>query len=122
MQSVPQYCYVDTDTPQMTLNFYPVPYAVFTAFVTSQRQIVSTPVTLSTTLALPPGYDSAIVDNLAVDIAPSFGMPVKPEMMLAATNARRRLKRINYIPLEMEVGMVPDGGDVSNGFFYQGWR
>jgi len=119
--SVPQYCYVDTDYPDMTMNFYPTPYAGFTCFVTSKRALVAAPITLSTNVTLPPGYEKAIVDCLAVDCAPSFGRLVTPEMMQAGTSARAWIKRTNYIPLTMETGLEARH-DPSNGFIYQGWR
>ena len=119
--SVPQYCYVDTDFPNMTMNFYPTPYAGFTCFVTSRYALTATPVTLTTNLALPPGYDKAVVDCLAVDCAPSFGRQVTPEMQAAAREAKAWLKRTNYIPLTMVTGLEARH-DPSNGMIYQGWR
>ena len=119
--SVPQYCYVDTDFPNMTMNFYPTPYAGFTCFVTSKFNILASQVTLTTSVNLPPGYEKAIVDCLAVDCAPSFGRPVTPEVNMMANQARAWLKRTNYIPLEMVTGLGADH-DPSNGFIYQGWR
>lgn len=120
--SVPTWCFADPGTTDWTLNFFPIPNAVYTGYVTVVRPLSGTPITLSTVVTLPVGYERAIVDNLAVDIASSFGVQASPVLVASAREARAVLKRAKYIPLEMDTGLGADAGDVSNGFIYQGWR
>lgn len=101
---VPNSCFVDTTFTDMQFYFYPLPYAAFTCFVTSQYA-VSGDITLASTLSLPPGYEAALIDALAVDICPSFGKQATPDMKQAAANSRRALALTNYKPVEMETGI-----------------
>lgn len=120
-QSVPNRCYYDQAFPNANFNFYPIPYADFTCKVSMQR-VLTGPILLNTTVALPEGYEAAIVDNLGVDIAPSFGRPVSSEMLRRAQQERRVLKRTNFMPGVMETQFAQEGDpDPSNGFIYRGF-
>lgn len=117
---VPAWCYVDTGFPHMTLYFYPTPYAAFTCFLGCRYPLTSAPVTLATSLSLPPGYEKTIVDNLAVDIGPSFGKQPDPMAIKAASEAKAYLKRINFKPDEMSVGWR-DIKPSPDAFIYRGF-
>jgi hypothetical protein len=102
---IPNQCFVDTDYPTTTLRFYPTPYAAFTCFVQARTPLTAS-ITESTDVLMPQGYEKAIVDGLAVDIAPSFGAEVTPIMLKASVESRRVLRRNNYVPLIMDTGLA----------------
>lgn len=60
---------------------------------------------LSTASTLPVGYHSAIVANLAVELAPSFQRPASPDLVKRAAGSVRALKRSNTEPLLVDVGL-----------------
>lgn len=109
LTGIPEFCYVDAAYPNMEFNFFAAPYAAFTCYM-STRRVLSGAVTVATSLALPPGYEKALVDNLAVDVAPSFGKRVSQEMMDAAKESRRVLKVNNFTPM---LASTPFDGDDS---------
>lgn len=113
LSGIPAYCYVDPQFPTMLLNFYAAPYAAFTAYV-STRRVLSGAITTATSVALPPGYEKSIVDALAVDIAPSFGRAVTPDMRDSAKQAMIVLKMTNYTPQLMAT--IFDSGDYVPGY------
>ena len=119
VQSVPTMCNIDFGMPNVTFTFYPIPYAAFTCFLNIWREL-PTPVTLATSLALPPGYEHAIVTNLAMQIGPMFGRPPDQVTVQAARESRAVIKRLNYSPKLMETGL-DRRGDPSNGFIYKGF-
>jgi len=56
---------------------------------------LTNPATLATTLAFPPGYLRAFAYNLAMEIAPEFGVEPSPQVQRIAMTSKRNLKRIN---------------------------
>jgi len=80
-----------------TFEFYPVPNAAMTAYFNVRRALTGTLV-LATVLSLPPGYERALVANLAVEAAPMFGMEAKPSVVQAARLSKVELARQNYVP------------------------
>ncbi len=120
VQGIPRMCYVRARLGSQQLNFYPTPDAAYTLFVSVRRkfgdvagtQEDGTRVTLSTTLTLPPGYERAIVDNLAVDISPSFGRPPNPILMQQAVESKRTLKRLNHEPIVLDSNLARSRGSI----------
>jgi hypothetical protein len=62
-------------------------------------------------VTLPPGYESAIVDNLAVDLCSSFGVQSTRDMILAARNSRAALVATNHVPIILDTGLPLQRGD-----------
>lgn len=117
--AIPRYMYYDSNYPTATMFFYPIPYAAFTCYAYCQRQLQGT-LALTTNLAMPLGYEAAIVDGLAVDIMPSFGKKATPQQAVAARDSKSRIKRTNFNPLEM-VTPFDESLDLSNTFPYRGF-
>jgi hypothetical protein len=119
--SIPRWCYYEPGYPNGTMNFYPEPYAAFVCSVDCQR-VLSAPLLMATDLALPPGYEAAIVAGLAVDIWPSFKgkQPIPNDLKEDRRQTRSVLKRTNYTPMEMDTPFDNDrAGDISNSFPYR---
>ena len=58
-------------------------------------QILAEAATLGTDLFFPPGYMRAFAYNLAMEIAPEFGVEPSPQVQRIAMTSKRNLKRIN---------------------------
>ena len=108
---LPRYCYASMAYPTATFYFYPTPDAVYTINVATER-VLSTPLALSDTISFPPGYEEAIVNNLAIRIAPSFGAQVPPEVVEIARASKAALKRTNSTPVP--ILLLPMTGSRSN--------
>ena len=102
--SIPTLCYIDADYPNWSMTFYPTPAAAYTCYVSGRYPITST-LTLDTVLSLPPGYERALVDNLTVDIGPSFGVPAAPATVEAARASLAALKRNNAVNRVMSTNL-----------------
>ena len=94
--NIPQYLFVDMQNPLVQLTFWPTPSsasAVAHIFSWKQLQQFST---LTTALALPPGYEEMIAFNLAVRWAgPEFGQKVPDEVKALAVMTKANIERIN---------------------------
>lgn len=70
--SIPEFLFVDTGYPLITLYAYPVPSETLTLYLNHWKPLQSFS-GLSTDLSLPPGYQAAIEFNLALWSAYRFG-------------------------------------------------
>ena len=90
----PQVCFVNMGFPNVTLSIYPRPTRDLEWHFVSV-QILAEPASLSTDLFFPPGYMRAFAYNLAMEIAPEFGVEPSPQVQRIAMTSKRNLKRIN---------------------------
>ena len=90
----PQVMFVNNSFPDTTLTIYPVPTRELEWHFVSVEEL-SNPATLATVLYFPPGYLRAFVYNLAMEIAPEFGVESSPQVQRIAMTSKRNLKRIN---------------------------
>ena len=101
-QGVPELLFYDPTMTAGAFEFYPVPSASMTAYINCRR-VLASGLTLDTSFSLPPGYEKAIVDNLAVDLAAGgFGAQASPLLMMEAANAKRLLETLNWRPPVMD--------------------
>jgi hypothetical protein len=95
--------YVDAAFPLTTLKLYPTPNDA-TAVIYLEARIPFTEFTsLTDPINMPPGYERALDRNLALELAPEYGVQAQPRLVLMASNARKWLKRTNYQSLIMEL-------------------
>lgn len=106
VQGPPVVMWPNMTVPDITLNFYMVPDQAYnvTLYMT---QALTAPAALSTSLVVPPGYEDAIVNNLAVRCAPTFDRPVPQDIREDARKGLAELMRQNTTPLYI----ATDGGD-----------
>jgi hypothetical protein len=90
----PQVLFVNNTFPDMTMTIYPVPTRELEWHFVSVEEL-SNPATLATELYFPPGYLRAFAYNLAMEIAPEFGVEPSPQVQRIAMTSKRNLKRIN---------------------------
>lgn len=101
---IPDMCYVQMGMPDATLYFYPAPSAAYTAKVTVWRRMPNG-MALTTTVSLPPGYEEAIVTNLAVACAPMFGASPQSATVENARESKATIKRNNTQHIEMDLNL-----------------
>jgi len=90
----PQVLWVNMTYPNIEMYIYPVPTRLLEWHFISVEEL-SQPATLSTVLSFPPGYLRAFVYNLAMEIAPEFGVQPPSQVVRIAMTSKRNLKRIN---------------------------
>ena len=78
------------------------------AYLNCQRALTGT-LSGGTSVATPPGYDKAIVTNLAVELGfGGFGAQPTQSLVLAARESKMLLENMNYRPLIMDTIMSGD--------------
>lgn len=90
----PQVIFVNMGFPDVTLSIYPRPTRDLEWHFVSVQEL-DKPASLSTDLFFPPGYLRAFTYNLAMEIAPEFGVEPSPQVQRIAMTSKRDLKRIN---------------------------
>lgn len=95
---VEQLLYVN-EFPLGLITLWPVPSAASTLTLSTNGVLVF-PVTASATLVGPPGFLKALRYNLAVDLAPEFGVDASPTVMAISADAKGDFKRTNLPVIE----------------------
>jgi hypothetical protein len=90
----PQVIFVNMTYPNAEMFIYPRPTQDLEWHFISVEEL-DNPATLSTVLYYPPGYLRAFTYNLAMEIAPEFGVEPSPQVQRIAMTSKRDLKRIN---------------------------
>lgn len=90
----PQVCWVNMEYPNITMTVYPKPTRLLEWHIVSVEELTQ-PATLATVLHFPPGYLRAFAYNLAMELAPEFGVEPSPQVQRIAMTSKRDLKRIN---------------------------
>ena len=90
----PQVMWVNMEYPNISMTVYPKPTRALEWHIVSVEEL-SQPATLATQLTFPPGYLRAFTYNLAMEIAPEFGVEPSPQVKRIAMTSKRNLKRIN---------------------------
>jgi hypothetical protein len=90
----PQVIFVNMTFPDVEMYVYPKPTQTLEWHFISVDQLTQ-PATLATELYFPPGYMRAFAYNLAMEIAPEFGVEPSPQVQRIAMTSKRNLKRVN---------------------------
>lgn len=115
-QGPPQVINVDNGYPLNTVTFYPVPNSTYTVTFQSEKA-VSSITDLSTTISLPPGWEHALIHNLAVVLAPEYGVEAPQTVQAEAIKAK------GEIMLQVARARPIDwpGSGATQGNIYNGW-
>jgi len=92
--TIPLLVYSDENYPLPTLNFYPVPNTAYQVAIYSWKQLTNV-ATLDTALSFPPGYERALIYNLALEISPEYGKNPSEVVVQTAMEAKGNIKRLN---------------------------
>ena len=96
----PDRAYYEPSLATGTLQVYPKPSAV-SSFHIVTWQTVTTLAALSTSIALPPGYERAMAYNLAIEWAgPEFGLTPSADVRRIAMESLAAIQRANHRPIE----------------------
>lgn len=90
----PQVMWTNMEYPDISMTIYPKPTRELEWHFVSVREL-DQPVALDTVLTFPPGYLRAFTYNLAMEMAPEFGVEPSPQVKRIAMTSKRNLKRIN---------------------------
>lgn len=90
----PQVMWVNMTFPDIEIYLYPRPTQELEFHFVSVEEL-NKPATLGTELHFPPGYMRAFTYNLAMEIAPEYGIEPSPQVQRIAMTSKRNLKRIN---------------------------
>jgi hypothetical protein len=90
----PQVMWVNMTFPNIEMYVYPRPTQNLEFHFVSVEKLTEV-ANLSTVLYYPPGYLRAFTYNLAMEIAPEFGVEPSPQVKRIAMTSKRDLKRIN---------------------------
>lgn len=90
----PQVVWINQEYPDITVTVYPKPTRDLEWHFVSIDELTQ-PAGLATQLLIPPGYLRAFKYNLAMEIAPEFGVEPSPQVSRIAMTSKRNLKRIN---------------------------
>jgi hypothetical protein len=112
--TIPYALYDDYAYPLSTLYIYPqpVPGYILELFIWQQVPAFVTPGDM---VVLPPGYEDALVLNLAVRLGPHFQRPVDPDVRNDAQKALLRIESINAPRPVLAIPLLgPSGPSGSN--------
>lgn len=90
----PDVLYYYANYPLGTIKLDQAPQQAFTLYFVSDKPFTRFSA-LTTELAFPPGYKRALVANLAVDRAPSFGKKPSDELKEIAIASKEVIRRLN---------------------------
>jgi len=117
LTGVPQWLNYDNANPTDNLRIYPVPASAYQLFMLSEKPLAGF-ATLDTTVIMPPGWERALVYNLALELAPEYDQ--QPDASIAAIAAKSlglaRMATIRARPMDA----YPQGNGVQN--IYSGYR
>jgi hypothetical protein len=99
---LPDQCYYNSGYPNGTLTFFPSPSTPYEAHI-GYKALLETFANLTTAVSLPPGYERALVYNLALELAPAFGTQAPASVAQSAYEAKWAIKRMNYPLTEAQV-------------------
>jgi hypothetical protein len=92
--------YYEPTMPQGTLHCYPVPTGTGTLVLGTWQQFDRF-TDINQQVQLPPAYEEAIVNHLAVRLAPSYGQEAPTTVVQLAIKSKANLKRMNAPTIEM---------------------
>jgi hypothetical protein len=99
--SLPLKCWNDLGFPLMTLSFWPIPNAQVNFALYTWTALAQFP-DLVSDQDFPPGYLKALRYNLAVDLAPEFGVAQVPQtVLMQAVESKGKIKALNQPMVDM---------------------
>lgn len=117
IQGIPEFLNTDNGYPLGKIRLYPVPSSNYGLFLLTEKQLLEF-ATLDTELSLPPGYERALIYNLAMELAPEYGqkpdasiVSIANESLGLVRTATIRARTMDAYPLNLAVRNI-----------FTGWR
>lgn len=89
-QSIPEYMTFTNAYPLATISIYPIPASAYSIYLLSEKIIGN--YALSTTIDLPPGWNRAVKNNLAVELCNEYGQEIPNGIAAIAADALAKIK------------------------------
>lgn len=99
--TIPSKLYAVGSFPLETLIVWPIPTEVNSLRLFSRKEFTAF-VSANDVVSLPPGYESAIVPNLAVMVSSMFGKAPRQDLMMQASDSLALIKKQNMKPSYMK--------------------
>jgi hypothetical protein len=81
----------DNGFPQGKIRLWPVPDQSYTLFLLSEKSLSS--VTLAGDIQFPPGWERALVFNLAIELCADYSQPITPSLQEVASKSKGSIAR-----------------------------
>jgi len=103
--------YIESSVYGGQINLWPIPNGSALTLGLSQTKQFANFSSLTTTVTLPPGYKSALVYNLAVELAPRFNFEPSMLILKNAMDTKANVKRMNGDPVRSKIDYPSSGGN-----------
>jgi hypothetical protein len=90
-QGIPEYLNYDNGYPAGTIKLYGTPSSAYVIYLLTEKALTAFS-TLDTAASLPPGWEKALTDNLAVELEPEYGQPPNPALAIIARKSKGAIK------------------------------
>jgi len=90
------------------LRFWPKPDQTYTVDLFSKKKIVSYSA-LTDSVSLPAGFEDMIVNNMAVELSPSYGLVASQDLKDTAKNSFISCSRASFEPSKMTSDLTQEG-------------
>lgn len=90
-QGIPEMLNYDNAFPSATIRLFPVPAAAYTLFLLTEKPL--TAFTLSGTVSLPPGWETALIFNLPDYIAGDYNQEIPASVAKIAISSKAAIQR-----------------------------
>ena len=117
IQGITEFLSYDNGFPVGRIRLYPVPTSGFSLFLLSEKEI-TTILNLDQEFEFPPGWEEAVVYNLAARLTPQYGQQLTPTLKMFADESLGRIKRA--IAKNRSLDAIP-AGIGRRGNIYNGW-
>lgn len=114
----PQAVYVQMTFPLVTLSLWPIPTGTSLQMRIYSKARVTGFADLTTVYTFPDGYDDALAYNLAVRLAPIFGVGASIDLNEVKAMARETLANIKRVNIRPETMTMPVGIMGHRGGYY----
>jgi hypothetical protein len=112
--SVPAYINSDNGSPLVNIRLYPVPDKSYQIFLLTEKAV--TRLGLDDEVTLPTGWERMLIYNLAVDVAPEYGLQLDPLVLKIAEDSKglvraniMRNRSMDSNPLVIRSGRFENG-------------
>ena len=102
--SYPQAVYIDRQFPNGNVYLYPVPNQSDVALVLQYTAPLDSTIELDTVCDLPPAFRQALRYNLAINLAPEYGLEPTPTVQSIAITSLNNINANNIQPYEIDFG------------------
>lgn len=117
LTGIPQMLNYDNAYPTDNLRLYPVPASGYTIFLLSEKPLTSF-ATLDTDASLPPGWERALIYNLALELAPEYNQQPDGSIVKIAADSLGLVRKATIRARPMDA--YPQNIAIRN--IWSGWR